>query len=75
MQSEIKSRRTALGMTQEDLAEKLGVSHITVSRWERGYALPSPKNVKAMIDIFNIVDGQAFFWKLIAYQADKRANI
>ena len=75
MQSEIKTRRTALGMTQEDLAEKLGVSHITVSRWERGDSLPSPKNVKAMIDIFNIVDGQAFFWKLIAYQADKRANI
>ena len=75
MQSEIKTRRTALGMTQEDLAEKLGVSHITVSRWERGDSLPSPKNVKAMIDIFNIVDGQAFFWKLIAYQAGKRANI
>lgn len=75
MQSEIKSRRTALGMTQEELAKKMGVSHITVSRWERGEALPSPKNVKAMIDIFNIVDGQAFFWKLIAYQADKRANI
>lgn len=75
MQSEIKSRRTALGMTQEELAKKMGVSHITVSRWERGETLPSPKNVKAMIDIFNIVDGQAFFWKLIAYQADKRANI
>lgn len=75
MQSEIKSRRTALGMTQEELAKKMGVSHITVSRWERGETLPSPKNVKAMIDIFNIVDGQAFFWKLITYQANKRANI
>ena len=74
MQSEIKTRRTALGMTQEDLAEKLGVSHITVSRWERGAALPSPKNVKAMIDIFNIVDGQAFFWKLITYQVEKKSN-
>ena len=62
-------------MTQEDLAEKLGDGDITASRWERGETLPSPKNVKAMIDIFNIVDGQAFFWKLIAYQADKRANI
>lgn len=74
MQSEIKTRRTALGMTQEDLAEKLGVSHITVSRWERGDALPSPKNVKGMIDIFNIVDGQAFFWKLITYQVEKKSN-
>lgn len=74
MQSEIKTRRTALGMTQEDLAEKLGVSHITVSRWERGDTLPSPKNVKGMIDIFNIVDGKAFFWKLISYQVGKKSN-
>lgn len=74
MQSEIKSRRTALGMTQEELAKKMGVSHITVSRWERGETLPSPKNVKAMIDIFNIVDGQAFFWKLITYQVEKKSN-
>ena len=74
MQSEIKSRRTALGMTQEELAKKMGVSHITVSRWERGETLPSPKNVKAMIDIFNIVDGQAFFWKLISYQVGKKSN-
>lgn len=73
MQSEIKTRRTALGMTQEDLAEKLGVSHITVSRWERGDSLPSAKNVKGMIKIFNVVDGQKFFWNLIVYQADKKA--
>ena len=74
MQSEIKSRRTALGMTQEELAKKMGVSHITVSRWERGETLPSPKNVKGMIDIFNIVDGRAFFWKLITYQVEKKSN-
>lgn len=74
MRNEIKSRRMGLGMTQQDLAEKLGVSHITVSRWERGDTLPSPKNVKAMIDIFNIDDGQAFFWKLISYQVDKKEN-
>ena len=74
MQSEIKTKRTALGMTQEDLAEKLGVSHITVSRWERGDTLPRAKNVKGMIDIFNIVDGQAFFWKLITYQLEKKSN-
>lgn len=74
MRNEIKSRRMGLGMTQEDLAEKLGVSHITVSRWERGDTLPSPKNVKGMIDIFNIVDGREFFWKLITYQVEKKNN-
>ena len=30
----IKAKRTELGMTQEELAEKLHVSRSTVSNWE-----------------------------------------
>ena len=33
---ELKKRREALGMTQEQLAEALTVHAMTVSRWERG---------------------------------------
>lgn len=33
---ELKRRREALGMTQEQLARELGVRMMTVSRWERG---------------------------------------
>jgi len=36
----IKSRRLALNMTQEDLAEALGVERSTVSMWEIGQSLP-----------------------------------
>ena len=38
---ELKQRRDALGMTQDDLAIALGVKMLTVSRWERGvYPIP-----------------------------------
>lgn len=34
--NQIKSLRAARGITQETLAEKLGVSAQAVSKWERG---------------------------------------
>ena len=36
----IKSKREALGLTQQELAEKLFVSRQTVSRWESGTRCP-----------------------------------
>ena len=36
----IKSKRESLGMTQQDLAEKLFVSRQTVCRWENGSRCP-----------------------------------
>jgi repressor LexA len=33
---DLKRRREALGLTQEQLARELGVTMITVSRYERG---------------------------------------
>lgn len=33
---ELKRRREALGLTQEQLARELEVTTMTVSRWERG---------------------------------------
>lgn len=37
---EIKARREALGLNQEDMAAILGVKQITVSQWERGTRSP-----------------------------------
>lgn len=36
----IAGKRKALGLTQKQLAEKLGVSDKSVSKWERGVCLP-----------------------------------
>lgn len=38
----VKSLRTALNLTQEQLAAKLGVTVSTVNRWENGKGKPSP---------------------------------
>lgn len=38
---ELKAKRKALGLTQAQLAQQLGVTSITISNWERGaYAIP-----------------------------------
>ena len=39
--SRIKSIRQQLGLSQEELAQKLGVSFTTVNRWENGQTKPS----------------------------------
>ncbi|MCZ7625667.1 MAG: helix-turn-helix domain-containing protein [Candidatus Methylomirabilis sp.] len=39
---EIKQIRKQLGWSQERLAQELGLSFSTISRWERGESKPSP---------------------------------
>jgi DNA-binding transcriptional regulator YiaG len=40
---EFKSGRGAIGLTQTELARRLGVHPLTVSRWERGLvSIPNP---------------------------------
>jgi transcriptional regulator with XRE-family HTH domain len=40
--AEIKKRREAKGLTQEDLAKLIGVSRVTVARWETDKTKPLP---------------------------------
>jgi len=47
----MKEVRKQLGLSQEDLARKLGVSLATVNRWENGLSKPS-KLAKAQVDAF-----------------------
>ena len=44
----ITTFREALGMTQKELGEALGVDGMTVSRWERGALRPSAASLQAI---------------------------
>jgi transcriptional regulator with XRE-family HTH domain len=50
----LRNHRKKLGMTQEEVAEKVGVSPQAVSKWESGDCLPDCFNLKAISDIYKI---------------------
>ncbi len=50
----IAERRKALGLTQAELAEKLGADTVTVSRFERGSHLPSLQRLERIADTLGI---------------------
>ena len=50
----LRNHRKKLGMTQEEVAEKIGVSPQAISKWEAGDCLPDCFNLKAISDVYNI---------------------
>ena len=50
----IKEHRTRCSMTQEFVAEQLGVSRQAVSKWENGTSEPSTTNLLALAKLFGI---------------------
>lgn len=50
----LKLLRKQYGYTQEQIAEKLGVSRQTIAKWERGECLPDIENVIALADIYEV---------------------
>ncbi len=44
----VKKTRPSLGLTQAELAERLGVTHVTISRWENGQARPNRLAIRAL---------------------------
>ena len=50
----IKAHRMRCQMTQEFVAEALGVSRQAVSKWERGTADPSTSNLLALAKLFGV---------------------
>ena len=50
----IREARKSLGMSQDDLASKLGVSKVTICWYETGERTPSLKHFLELADILNL---------------------
>ena len=48
-----KKARLIEGMTQTELAGKLGVSHVSVCKWETGKCFPTAKRLKEIANALN----------------------
>ncbi len=59
----ISQKRKELNLTQEQLAEKLGVSNKTVSKWETGKCMPDYAVVKSLcrelgVTVAELIEGE-----------------
>ena len=59
--SKIQEQRQRIGLTQESLAEKLGVSRQSVSKWELGQALPEVDKIVAMSRLFAVTTDELLY--------------
>lgn len=50
----LRRLRAENGLSQEKLAEKLGVSRQSVSKWEQGYAVPDTDNMMKLSKLYSI---------------------
>lgn len=50
----VLSLRTRKGLTQEELAQEIGVARQTVAKWESGEAIPDLGNATRIAEIFDI---------------------
>lgn len=52
----LKKRRLALGLSQMGLAEKVGVSLLTIQLWERGVSEPNDKNKEILESVLKTLE-------------------
>lgn len=50
----LKALRTAKGLSQEKVAEKIGVSRQAVTKWENNQSAPSTENLIALAEVYGV---------------------
>ena len=54
MNNRIKELRKKKKLTQEELAEKINVTKLTISRWERGERVPKSDKAQQLANYFGV---------------------
>ena len=52
----LTQQRVKKGLSKKDLAERLGVSEVTVNNWEKGNSRPKVVYVRQMDELFSVSD-------------------
>lgn len=62
MDLKIRERREALGLTQTELAKKVGKSFRTIQSWERGESYPNAEYVAVLCSVFGTDPNDLLGW-------------
>lgn len=71
LSEKIYQLRRRSGLSQEQLAEKIGVSRQTISKWEGGLAKPELEKLKALSEFFQITIDELTGNQAVSYANDK----
>ena len=66
--------RKKSGMSQEELADKLGISRQSVSKWERAESSPDTDNFIALAKIYNVSLDELLLGKESAVEEESSNN-
>jgi transcriptional regulator with XRE-family HTH domain len=55
---EIRVRRQRLGLSQQQVAEAVGVERVTISRWESGIRAPTRESLSRLLEIYGATDAE-----------------
>ena len=50
----LKAARVNAGLTQKDVAERLGISNKTLCSWENGITTPNVHQVQSLCDLYGV---------------------
>ena len=70
----IRTYRRSLGLTQEQLAERLGITLGTVSKWERGSSEPDLSYVMDLAELFHVSVDALIGFSMRGTDADTEAD-
>ncbi len=63
--------RNRHGLSQEEVAEKIGVSRQSVAKWENGDSLPDILKCEALADLYNVSLNDLVHYDPDAYPSKK----
>ena len=68
----VRVRREALGLSQADVADKLGVGQQAVSQWEAGQSLPRPSRIAQLAVVLEVDVEQ--LWRLAGFLPERERS-